>query len=355
MATSDDTKRPEPRPKLTFDRELLGKLAQSGTQGLELLARAYLGPVAVEQQTKVGTSMPLLGLAVAKLAYEAGELALHNPNLEATGAMPKWAPDEQGRMPALSLAHVLAAVRAWSAISERRQTVSVQAPMMRMDTRALRYATRSSYYASRSQTGARVIDVTATSRTSEGYRMASQPHAHAHAYAPAPSYSTTASRGGCGSCGGSHATPPPAPPPYDPCAGGIRPAARATERCSGCGGGGGGCSCGSKSTRTYDREQCPTFAISCETKNALRDCVKVALCDFARCLADALCPDGRYDSAIWQGQKGEDTQKKLNDCIGQLACSFLHCLPDALCPPEDCVPPPPVECLPCGFAVEVQR
>ena len=88
-------------------------------------------------------------------------------------------------------------------------------------------------------------------------------------------------------------------------------------------------------TKTYDPAQCPTLAISCETKAALRDCVKVALCDFVRCVTDVLCPSGKFDANVFNNQA---TAQQLTNCIGQLACSFLHCLPDALCP-EPCEPP----------------
>lgn len=148
---------------------------------------------------------------------------------------------------------------------------------------------------------------------------------------------------GCASCGGSHRPAPPTPPTSTP------------DRCPSCSGRGGpSCTCGGRTpARTYDPESCPTFAISCETKERLRDCVKDALCDFARCLADTLCPDGKFDS---DRLKDPTVRKDLTDCVGQLACSFLHCLPDALCP-EECPPeaPSPLDCLPCGYAVEVVR
>jgi len=112
-------------------------------------------------------------------------------------------------------------------------------------------------------------------------------------------------------------------------------------------------------TKTYDSSKCPTFAISCETKSALRDCVKTALCDFLRCVTDTLCPDGKFQMATFVSSDPE-AQKKLQndliDCVGQLACSFMHCIPDALCPPT-CEPPAPapIDCIPCDYAVEVLK
>jgi hypothetical protein len=161
---------------------------------------------------------------------------------------------------------------------------------------------------------------------------------------------------GCGTCGGGTAKPPaPAPPTYDPCGGGLAMTAPRREASCGCGGGGGsGCTCNQRPvavpTRNYNAKDCPTFAVSCETKQALRDCAKVALCDFLRCLSETVCPDGRFD--LERLQKNERLRGDLINCVGQLACSFMHCVPEALCP-EPCAPEAPVDCLPCGYAVEV--
>lgn len=106
-------------------------------------------------------------------------------------------------------------------------------------------------------------------------------------------------------------------------------------------------------TRNYNKEDCPTFAISCETKQIFRDCAKVALCDFLTCLSETLCPDGKFDL---EGLKARNEDKQLQtdliNCVGQLACSFMHCIPEALCPPK-CETETPVDCLPCDYAVEV--
>lgn len=165
--------------------------------------------------------------------------------------------------------------------------------------------------------------------------------------------------GGCG-CGGAKAAPAPsttssrtsAIDPCSPCAGVAQPPPAATSTPS-CGCGCSGCSSCAPATKTYDSSQCPTWAISCETKSALKDCVKQALCDFARCVTDTLCPGGRYDPQVL---RSDETRQELADCVGQLACSFLHCIPDALCPPDDCATPQvPADCMPCGYAVEVLR
>jgi hypothetical protein len=188
--------------------------------------------------------------------------------------------------------------------------------------------------------------------------------------------SSSGSTRGCGSCGGGSYHPPAvAPSSCDPCAGGLTSSASRREASCGCGRG-GGCSCGSTAmvraapawaTRTYDREQCPTFAISCETKQALRDCAKVAFCDLLRCVSETLCPDGQFDverfstkppPVIVPGGSAATTpqrtlQAELLNCVGQALCTFMHCVPQALCP-EPC-DRAPVDCLPCGYAVEVLR
>jgi hypothetical protein len=190
-------------------------------------------------------------------------------------------------------------------------------------------------------------------------------------------YRSSSSSRGCGTCGGGAYQPPATTPPvYDPCAGGLTSSATRREASCGCGcGGGGSCSCGTSkamvrvpATRTYDSAACPTFAISCETKQALRDCAKTALCDLLRCVSEALCPDGQFNLDRYKtpapvvDDNGNPTtppaphslQTDLLNCLGQAACSFMHCVPEALCP-APCDAPAPVDCLPCSYAVEVVR
>ena len=163
--------------------------------------------------------------------------------------------------------------------------------------------------------------------------------------------------GGCGSCGGGSYTAVAAPPVNDPC-GSQFPLARPKEKGCGCGKKNGVCRCRvarptrapASKPRNYKSQDCPTFAISCETKQALRECVRTALCDMLRCLSETMCPDGKFDINTLQGNP--QLRKDLINCLGQAACSFMHCLPEALCP-EPCEPAAPVDCLPCGYAVEV--
>jgi hypothetical protein len=168
-------------------------------------------------------------------------------------------------------------------------------------------------------------------------------------------HSHSSSRG-CGSCGGSHQPPAREPTsPYDPCAGGLSSHALVREGGCGCGcGGRGGCRAGGALTprqKTYG--DCAPWKPSCESQDALRECAKAALCDLLRCMSELLCPDGKFDYQALQASKTLSTD--LVNCLGQAACSFMHCLPDALC--ADSCPPAkaPIDCLPCGYAVEVVR
>lgn len=154
---------------------------------------------------------------------------------------------------------------------------------------------------------------------------------------------------GCGTCGGGSYRPPTVTPPVnDPCPGGIATTGKPRESC--------GCAkCAAKTApvkKNYNSDDCPTLSISCETKTAIRECVKVALCDFMRCTTDVLCPDGRFAMSNLSENKELGTQ--LIDCLGTALCSFMHCIPEALCP-EEPKPTAEVDCLPCGYAVEVPR
>ena len=190
--------------KVPLDKEsvasVLPWLQRYGAQGAVLLARSYLGPVAVqveqskrctandpkqpretaacetaacdgavaapapEQSPGTGlkpTEVALLGMALTKLVYEAGELALHNPEVSAEGKQPEFALDANGSPPALSLAHVVAATRVWQkrsadaaqAAERAAPASSAAAPRQLLQTaRVERYASapRYAYVAPRS-------------------------------------------------------------------------------------------------------------------------------------------------------------------------------------------------------------
>jgi hypothetical protein len=85
-------------------------------------------------------------------------------------------------------------------------------------------------------------------------------------------------------------------------------------------------------------------SISCETRWELRDCFKVALCDFLSCVADEMCTDGKF--VDWPDAS------QMKDCFGNALCTLLQCLPNAICGPKqdmECLPPPALEC---NYAVE---
>jgi hypothetical protein len=385
---------------LTSAANLLGRL---GSQGLVVMARAYLGPLAqhpcIDERAKSygegtaklrstlgyqNTDVALLGLAFTKLAFEVGELSLHNPTLDGNGKLPEFKLDDSGRAPALSLTHVLAANRVWNTYTaERKQTQATEAEALTLKKQTL------------ANTQVEVIPARQRVYAARTELYASQLRYTYASAAPARTMSSTASRGtpmatnsssyrsGCGCGGSTRAAMPasqsgisyryrsqPAPAPVGLSSSyRVAPSVRA-DACQ-CG---GSCGCHAKSStapaKTYDNTACPTFAISCETKQVLRECVKVALCDFLRCLGDTLCPDGKFDYQRLQRRYSDDrgdeqsdyqnnTQRTLNtdliNCVGQLACSFMHCIPEALCP-EPCQPPQlPADNLPCDYAVETVR
>lgn len=165
--------------KLPLDRRtataLLPLVGRYGAKGAVVMARSYLGPVACDVERRVNegkdpcgnqrepkgepptvalhdahgevvtnvtyvagaaaepakttttkterlseVDMAILGMAVTKLLYEAGELALHNPTASGEGKQPEFKLDERGAAPALSLSHVVAATRLWRSFTAER-------------------------------------------------------------------------------------------------------------------------------------------------------------------------------------------------------------------------------------------
>ena len=88
------------------------------------------------------------------------------------------------------------------------------------------------------------------------------------------------------------------------------------------------------------------FIPSCETQQALAQCVKTMFCDLLRCVGDAI------EQAV---EKQDPT--KVNPfvrCLETAVVSFAECVPDALCGPK-VTPPPAQGQLPCEFAVEDEQ
>lgn len=120
-----------------------------------------------------------------------------------------------------------------------------------------------------------------------------------------------------------------------------------THVCSSCGGHASYAS--SSNVARYDEngECASTSDISCETQWRLRDCFKVALCEFLTCVGEEFCQDGSFKTPA-----GKSAADVLVDCLGSAACSALQCVPNAICgprPDDSCIPPPALEC---NFAVE---
>jgi hypothetical protein len=309
----------------------LSGLAQLGLRGLVPLARVYVGAAGArleQKDHKEGDSpgdddMRILGLAAMKLAFEAGDLSYRNPTLSGDLPLPAFALDARGYAPDFSIAHVLALRRLWTETrAKAAPPPEVEVLTPRIDARAYRTAMRTSRYsATVPEAPAMAASFSTTTRSR--------------------STSTSSTSRSC--CGGSHtSSPAPAPRAAAPRA----PARSAPADACGCG---GGCSTGA-TTKTYG--DCPTLRISCETKAKLRDCVKTAVCDLLRTVADAYCPDGKFDPE----RMSKSTKTDLYQGFGQLVCSLAHCVPEALCPPEPCPPAlPPGDYLPCDYAVEVTK
>jgi hypothetical protein len=96
-----------------------------------------------------------------------------------------------------------------------------------------------------------------------------------------------------------------------------------------------------KTSSTTKAATCPNpFIPSCETKEALAQCLKQVVCDVLRCLGEAVKASAPPPS----------NAPTLKDCLRTAVVSFAECLPDAICGPVGALPP--VTDLPCDFAVE---
>lgn len=264
------------------------------------LARTYVGRLA--EHSKVETNADVVILALRKLAFEAGEMAVANQTPPATDAKPaEFTLDERGVPPDLRLSYVAAAALAYMKSRDAAKFKAAASPAVEFmgnvnSVRALRGSVR------------------------------------AATYAPAQAVAIQArTTGGCG-CGrgcGSTTTPPPiAQPCYDPCAGGLVRVPPANEVC--------GCGCG---TTTKD---CPSFwKISCETQQKLKHCVSVLICDLFGIVETALTTP--------------DPKTGQTSALAPLFVNFLRCVREALCATTTTRPyaGPAMPCLPCSYAVEM--
>ena len=89
---------------------------------------------------------------------------------------------------------------------------------------------------------------------------------------------------------------------------------------------------------------CPNpFVPSCDTRNALAQCLKVAICDFLWCFEQRVCESGKPDF--------KELGPTLIQCLGTFLCSAARCIPETLCPPPEGECEVPL-CMPAGFATE---
>jgi hypothetical protein len=139
--------------KSTIERLML-LLRTYGAAGVLALARAYLGPVTPRTQMATATEAAgssddgaVLALALTKLLYELGELALHNPTLDPAGKQPAFALDDAGRPPALSVTHAIAAVRVLRAhlAADDEPSAPPSPRVLLQAARSERYATTARY------------------------------------------------------------------------------------------------------------------------------------------------------------------------------------------------------------------
>jgi hypothetical protein len=147
-------------------------VARFGTTGAVALARGYLGPLAPAAQrddekpvdapagsleraahvsdskrTVAPSDTAVLGLALTKLVYELGELALHNPSFDAKGKQPEFKLDEHGRTPAMSVTHVVAVARMVQAYRADQRAAEAAAAPPPPTPRARLQAARTERYA----------------------------------------------------------------------------------------------------------------------------------------------------------------------------------------------------------------
>jgi hypothetical protein len=277
------------------------------------LARTYVGRLA--EHSKVETNADVVNLALRKLAFEAGEMAVASQTPPAADSKPaEFNLDEGGVPPDLKLSYVAAAALAYMKSRDAAKSQAA-APAVEVmgnvnSVRALRGSVRAATYA---PAQAAAIQV----RTTGGCGCGGK------------SSTTTSSGCGCGGGCGSTATPPPvAQPCYDPCAGGLVRVPPANEAC--------GCGCG---TTTKD---CPSFwQISCDTQQKLKHCVSVLICDLFGIVETALTTP---DPATGQ-----------TSALAPLFVNFLRCVREALCPTTTTQPcaGTAMPCLPCSYAVEM--
>jgi hypothetical protein len=352
----------------TMSDTSIGPLLEGIGALLVPFARIYLGPSAAiieknERDVSAGQRRLLL-FAMHKLVVEAGTLpapgAAYAPH---DGA---FVVDAEGRAPALDLRYVLAALRAFSAWADTGPT----------DPAATKIDT-----ANTSSTATAAAPISSRTLRMSARTTAASPSMRGPARTVVPTRT-----GGCGCRGGASSYASPYGSSFTTAATPATTRARRTRvrdascvdpkpQCD-CGGtcGGRGCGCAGQTSCTDclprgasagdlcgctcgtctppPPEECTPWTPSCATRNRLRACLKDILCELLACVENFLCPGGVF------GNPSQQAYADFVKCLTDLLCKLLRCIREAICPPPkppqiSC--PPPIDCLPCSYAVEDPR
>ena len=347
------------------EEDPIGEAFADAARVLVPLARMYLGPavgLATRDGDATGSERDLaaaerriLLLALNKLVIEAG--ALPAPGTAYAPHTTAFTIDPETRMgTALDLGYVLAAMRGLASWAAAGPAPAAAAPAEAAATGA--HATAASSFA-------------APPASARDVRMALRGRATVE---PATRAVPASRRGGGCGCKGAVAVAPTAA--RAPRRAARKPDCRDPRPHCDCGMscGGRGCGCNGRTSCTdciprgappADRcscgtcppkppEACEPWTPSCETRNRLRACLKDILCELLLCFEQALCKGGQLDPAALR-----QWRQHLNKCFADLFCRLLRCLREAICPPPvECppaLPPAPIDCLPCSYAVEDSR
>jgi hypothetical protein len=314
------------------------------------IAKVYVGTAIAREHEKFD-AIDVVNLALHKLAFEAGE---HFRVQFATGddkQAQKFERDEQGVFPDLKFAHLASALMAYAATSQKQKQARDEKAAKRAAQQAAAPQVMVNYPLSTYRVLARGLRFASTNLGAPAMtaNVAGMRSGAVNLGQPAmtatigPQYVSSAKSGcgcggrcgcggGCGGgcgCTGGTATPPSAVPCYDPCAGGLTHVPPAPDPCT-------PVACPPCPTTPEDCDDLCT--ISCETKLALRDCVKQLLCDLILIFQNMLLK--------------QPSPLTFQDIIKR----FLDCVREALCPTDKpCLPAPtPIPCLPCDYAVETK-
>lgn len=323
-------------PPPTVVEQLLRALVLGTRTLLVPLASTYAHPAgASEPGGEPSSSLPptaltpaelaTLGRATNKLVLESGELLLKSFPATPDGSRVEIARDANGNFPEPTLAYLVAAAKGIShfldaraaKLAQQADAASGATPTVTISTAAGPLPVNFLRMQAARPASSRIQPGTVSQRmnimpigSSASPFQARYTRASAAIVQPSPA-SAVGRSGGCGcGCGGSSvattavATPcRPAPAPAPPA-------------------------------------QCGAFTISCDTKNQLAACLKVALCDLLRALGQEVCgPTLSTNSAAGR-------------VLRAAACSLFSCLPETLCPPPVPALPPAQAGDCCNFAVE---